>query len=996
LQIGTAFSTAAQNNLKSQSASAALAVLCALLHTAEASGLMKNGTAAGSIGSSMRQQLQDSGFLQQLAGLMLETAVELRREAAAFAGLSSEELCSFSTSLLKDPAHIATTALGTLHGHLRDLWGSAGESDAANSIAWLCDPSHHAEGAMHLSLAGLQHVGSMLRHVLPAVQQRAPQQAAELVQAQQERIEGMINLGRSLLKSFGHTGAVAQEEQLQQLLVSPVAFPWAASLLVLNASWASQACNRLAIERRGPQGSSSGSSGRNRGSSARDSSSTVDDGGTAWQGTQGRDSSCSRNSSSSGRGGRDDTRSTCQLHMLEVLGLAPLLDRVGPPCLQQLVLDLHSTMAVLAAYNETALGLAMRGEWHSVQSAQQAEQYQQHWQYEQRLWLLLPAVLLPCINSLMLACRRSVAARGTDALQVSEGWHIGMQTCAQALLEQSSKALSVPMLLHSYSETGSWCLADLVVTQPLHPAWMGEVLGGVLQIADQLLLQQQQTELHTQAAAAAAGTQGCTSMQTVPDSSSSSSGGSRTNSSHALQQSRVAAACASTLAQLLSLLVYKSSLCSHSGSRSAVVPPGPSSSSSSSSSSGVTVAGDTAAAAAPEPPSLPPVAERFVEVCAALEFTMRVATAAAQRDADFGSTAMVSSCLLYLFPASDREGANFVGSPLVLHMGLRGPEALAHEQRRLYSLLSTIQKLSRCQAGAAQELCWGQPAANACCWEVARAAVGLLQGVPPGVLPAAPTGVLPAAAGAGAAAEAEAVAAASGAVPAAVGHQDMSAAGAVLQQPAADLLPSLVLLGRCFLAWAEQLQQLLAIKPGGQVPGEVYLPQNAACLCIPGWKQLLEPSEDESTPVSCELLRLVPVVTAWVDGITCPAARAALAAAAGGELQQLRQQLKAVSAAQRQAPLEALCNAALAKIAQQLHRTGVMLCSIAVPHFCNNAACVNVSGATDVQLVSGRSCLCAGCRTARYCGRVCQRQAWQQHKPVCKALKAAAAGNTQL
>jgi hypothetical protein len=120
-------------------------------------------------------------------------------------------------------------------------------------------------------------------------------------------------------------------------------------------------------------------------------------------------------------------------------------------------------------------------------------------------------------------------------------------------------------------------------------------------------------------------------------------------------------------------------------------------------------------------------------------------------------------------------------------------------------------------------------------------------------------------------------------------------------------------------------------------------------------------------------------------------ARAALAAAAGGELQQFRQQLKALSAAQRQAPLEALCNAALAKIAQQLHANGVMLCSIAVPHFCNNAACVNVSGPTDVQLVSGRSCLCAGCCTARYCGRVCQRQAWQEHKPVCKALKAAAA-----
>jgi hypothetical protein len=76
---------------------------------------------------------------------------------------------------------------------------------------------------------------------------------------------------------------------------------------------------------------------------------------------------------------------------------------------------------------------------------------------------------------------------------------------------------------------------------------------------------------------------------------------------------------------------------------------------------------------------------------------------------------------------------------------------------------------------------------------------------------------------------------------------------------------------------------------------------------------------------------------------------------------------------------------------QQLQATGGMLCNIAVPHFCNNPACWNISGATEVQLVSGRSCICAGSCTARYCGRDCQRAASKQHKPVCKALAAAAA-----
>ena len=76
----------------------------------------------------------------------------------------------------------------------------------------------------------------------------------------------------------------------------------------------------------------------------------------------------------------------------------------------------------------------------------------------------------------------------------------------------------------------------------------------------------------------------------------------------------------------------------------------------------------------------------------------------------------------------------------------------------------------------------------------------------------------------------------------------------------------------------------------------------------------------------------------------------------------------------------------------RMHAVGAALGVIAVPDFCNNSSCVNVCGPSEVLLVSGRSCICAGCRVARYCGRVCQRQAWKQHKPVCKALAAAAAG----
>jgi hypothetical protein len=54
---------------------------------------------------------------------------------------------------------------------------------------------------------------------------------------------------------------------------------------------------------------------------------------------------------------------------------------------------------------------------------------------------------------------------------------------------------------------------------------------------------------------------------------------------------------------------------------------------------------------------------------------------------------------------------------------------------------------------------------------------------------------------------------------------------------------------------------------------------------------------------------------------------------------------------------------------------------------CNNPGCSNVLGPSEVQLVGGHSCLCAGCRTAHYHGRLCQKQ----HKSVCKVLAAAEA-----
>jgi hypothetical protein len=124
--------------------------------------------------------------------------------------------------------------------------------------------------------------------------------------------------------------------------------------------------------------------------------------------------------------------------------------------------------------------------------------------------------------------------------------------------------------------------------------------------------------------------------------------------------------------------------------------------------------------------------------------------------------------------------------------------------------------------------------------------------------------------------------------------------------------------------------------------------------------------------------------------------------ALGYQPQELQQQLAAATEA-----LPALSNdlqaanpftdgrgaavAVLQAAQQQLLTANRVLASFAHPHACNNPACGNLSGPSEAQLVGGRSCICAGCRTARYCGRACQRVAWGQHKPVCKALAAAAA-----
>jgi hypothetical protein len=105
----------------------------------------------------------------------------------------------------------------------------------------------------------------------------------------------------------------------------------------------------------------------------------------------------------------------------------------------------------------------------------------------------------------------------------------------------------------------------------------------------------------------------------------------------------------------------------------------------------------------------------------------------------------------------------------------------------------------------------------------------------------------------------------------------------------------------------------------------------------------------------------------------------------------LLQQFREAAGALEQLPNGAqewreMCSAA----SVQLEAAGLALVGFATPYACNNPACSNVSGPSELLLVNGRSCVCGGCRVAHYCSRDCQRQHWKLHKPVCQALAAAA------
>jgi hypothetical protein len=856
------------------------------------------------LAASVKQQLQQSGMLQPLAAAMAAMAADLQAEAASIAAAKWDAADANIDQVVSATPHPHLLKVLCVQGQLVGLWVSQTPLASAGAVSWVCDPSGHLAAGIQLITATVQHVSSVVQHVLPALRQQSPQQADEHLARLSAELRRMHSPAISMVGLLSDAVRLCQQgDAAYSSLQQVLLSPHMLPYLVLVLT------GHTASVRRALTAGSDGVGNSSRDSTGR--SQRQQQGGTGVGSSRGGNSEAA---------GEVPVMTGCQLQLLQQLGLAPEpVSWLGPPSsMAPAANSFRAALHVCTGCHNAVQRLQLLQDRATGATARWPEEQQQQWAAEHKLWLLLPTVLVPCAYDLLLP----------SAQVMWQHEQFGVARSALLLVEVSRGALH-----------GSALLCRRLGIPVVRPdGWAQELLGGLMLLAGRL------------------GEQPLAPGPAVPTPGSTGSSSSSGSSSGGSSIASMLTACAEHVLFLLTAVSREGTTQyeRHSVSSSAH--------------------GDSSDSATG---SVPPVATSFVQFSGACEAALRTITAGVQGGAARGDkvhAGVSGRCAELLLQHRGQcaellvqQTSHITNSLIMQYMGLCGPSALAQEQRQLYSLLSTVLKLGRCESLVLKLECceslkgqlWCWRAAASCSLAAAQAAVNLLP--------------LVATAGPG-----------------------QPAPEAAAQQSAVDYLPSLVIFGRCCLQWADQLQQQspgLVLWAAATASGPLQHEQewrdallyehSVANVSIPGLR-------DEAATLPGEKLEsLVAVVSGWVGGLGSAGCVEQLAAA-GCSPQQLQQQLDALLAAQ-QATQQGLTDASLAVLVQQLQATGRVFCSIAVPHFCNNVACGNISGPTEVRLVSGRSCLCAGCLTARYCGRDCQRAAWKQHKPVCKALAAAAA-----
>jgi hypothetical protein len=208
----------------------------------------------------------------------------------------------------------------------------------------------------------------------------------------------------------------------------------------------------------------------------------------------------------------------------------------------------------------------------------------------------------------------------------------------------------------------------------------------------------------------------------------------------------------------------------------------------------------------------------------------------------------------------------------------------------------------------------------------------------------------------------------------------------------AEAVGGLVLAGRCCLHWAAALGQLQSRSDLGQLLMQLRQLQGDSASAwsvatgLNEWHALIAMWLDTKSLAGSVLSTCLE----WLQEEGKIGQLTAAGYPAEAAMQQVQEVLD-VLPEPFNAPDAAAAESALGLLVQQLQGLGLVLNTLAVPHACNNPACTSLAAPTELATVSRRSCMCAGCRVARYCSRVCQKQHWKQHKPVCKALAGAAA-----